>query len=241
MNLGRDYYKDLELTKDASDDDIKKAYRRLAIMYHPDKTQGDKTLEKKFQEINEANQTIGSPDTRNEYDSKSPHGKNYSPFNSFGFGGFGGGTQFNPFEMFNDIFGNQGFNPFRTEEFIENLDVMASINVNLKDVYLNNPIKIPYKKYISCTVCGGSGFDKNSKSDTCELCDGNGRDKFGHTCQYCQGSGKVYTGQCVHCSGEKVELKDIEIVLQNTLSIRGNTKNVHGGHGHQSKFYFYNI
>lgn len=248
MDFNKNYYEILGIDKNASEDDIKKAYRKLAHKHHPDKNQGDKSSESVFQNINEANQVLSDSKTRSEYDQRSPHGNSYSPFGGFG-SSFGNGFEFHFGEggddFFSQIFGNGnpfgGFNPFnpfrRTEEFRENLDITLSVNINLKQIYLNELLNLKFKRFVSCDNCNGTGFDNKSRSDTCEICDGSGKDKYGKTCTYCKGDGKVYMGQCTTCKGEKVLLKDAEITLQNLSMLRSNIRNVQRGYGHQSKYY----
>lgn len=244
MDYNKNYYQVLGLDKNCSQDDIKKAYRKLAHQYHPDKNHGNKEFESKFQQINEANGILSDEKQKREYDQRSPNGNAYSAFSG---SPFGGGFEFhfdngNMGDIFSQFFGGGspfgGFNPWgqQREEFRENLDINASINITLKQIYTNEPFNIKYSKYIHCDDCKGTGFDKNSHSDTCEICNGTGINK-GKTCEYCQGEGKIYTGQCKTCRGEKVLMKETEITLQNLSQLRNNIKNSHGGYGHQSKYY----
>jgi len=241
MDYNKDYYKELGVDKNSSDEDIKKMYRKLAHKHHPDKNGGNKDSELKFQSINEANTILSDPKSRQEYDQRSPNGKSYSP----GFGGFPGfEVHFNQgggdvHDIFSQFFGGNnpfGFNPFQREEFRENLDINASVTINLKQIYLNENLVVKFKKFFHCHDCNGTGFDKNSRSDQCEVCDGTGVNK-GKTCEYCKGDGKVYAGQCNTCRGEKVILKDSEVTIQNLFQLRNSIKNAHRGYGHQSKYY----
>jgi len=245
MDYNKNYYQELGLDKNCTQDDIKKAFRKLAHKYHPDKNQGNKESESKFQKINEANSVLSDEKSKSEYDQRSPNGKAYSPFSQFGEGfGFHFGGAGDIFSQFfggnaNNPFGNfaNGFNPFgQHEEFRENLDINATTTINLKQIYLNENLTIKYKRHLHCEDCNGTGFDKKSKSDICEICDGTGKNK-GHTCEYCKGDGKVYTDQCKTCKGEKVLLKDTEVTIQNLSQLRGSVKNAHSGFGHQSKYY----
>lgn len=246
MDYNKNYYEELGIDKNASDEEIKKTYRKLAHKYHPDKNGGDKESESKFQKINEAQSVLSDQKSRQEYDQRSPHGKSYSPFTSFGGGNgfefhFGNGG---PADIFSQFFGGNspfggGFNPFggfQREEFRENLDVNVSANIDLKQIYLDENLTIKFKRFVHCEYCNGTGFDKNSHSDSCEVCNGTGKNN-GTTCEYCKGDGKIYTGQCNHCKGEKVELKDTEVTMQNLSHLRTSIKNAHRGYGHQSKYY----
>lgn len=236
MDLNKDYYKELNLDKNANDDDIKKAYRKLAMKYHPDKNNGNKDAELKFQKINEANEILSDTNKKNEYDQRSPHGNSYSP-NPFAdlFGSAFGG--FNPFA---DMFGG-GFNPFGStftqSNFRENLDINVSTNITLKDIYLNNNLSIKYQKYVHCDECQGTGFDNKDEGFSCDMCDGTGKSKNGKDCEYCRGTGKIHSGECKKCKGEKVILKDTEVNIQNIYKLRNSTQNMSRGNGHQSKYY----
>lgn len=248
MDYNKDYYLELGVNKDASDEDIKKAFRKLAHKHHPDKNHGNKESELKFQKLNEANSILSDSKTRQEYDTRSPHGNSYSPFNQFG-GGGGQGFEFHfggpGDDFFSQFFGGGGgggfnpFDPFRraTEEFRENLDINVNATINLKQIYNNENLNIKYQKNIHCDKCNGTGFDNTSHSDICEVCDGKGKDAYGRNCTYCNGGGKIYTGQCPNCKGEKVILKDTEITLQNLAQLRTNVRNAQPGFGHQSKYY----
>ena len=247
MDYNKNYYHELGLDKNTSQEDIKKSYRSLAHKHHPDKNGGNKESETRFQKINEAYSVLSDNKLKQEYDQRSPHGKSYSPFSSFGGNGFefhfsngGPGDIFSQFFGGNSPFGNPfgnfggGFN-FR-EEFRENLDINVSTTINLKQIYLNEKLNIKFNKFTHCEDCNGTGFDKNSKSDTCEICDGTGK-HGGKSCEYCQGEGKIYTEQCKTCKGDKVILRETEVAIQNLFQLRDSIKNAHRGYGHQSKYY----
>lgn len=239
MDYNKDYYKELGVDKNATEEDIKKQYRKLAHQYHPDKNNGD---DNKFKDISSAYSVLSDTKLKQEYDTRSPNGNSYSPFGGFDGPGFEfhfGGAE----DMFNQFFGGNnpfgsGFNPFgnQREEFREVLDINVSTTISLKNIYLNDNLNIKFKKFIHCEDCKGTGFDRASHSDICEICNGTGINK-GRTCEYCQGEGKIYTGQCKKCKGEKVILKESEVTLQNVSQLRGSIRNVHRGYGHQSKYY----
>lgn len=241
MDYNKDYYKELNLDKNASDDDIKKSFRKLALKYHPDKNNGDKNSENKFKTINEANTILSDSKLKQEYDTRSPHGKSYKPFNTFGgFGGFGGFSadfgsgsdfDFDINNIFNSIFGGN-----RRSEFYENLDISLNINLNLKQVYLDEKLSVDYDRFIHCENCNGTGADKNSVSYECEMCNGTGKN-HNKKCEYCQGNGKIYNGECKTCNGEKVISRKSNITLGNISKIRSNNTFVQHNYGHQSKYY----
>lgn len=239
MDYNKNYYEILGITKDATENEIKAQYRKLSKMHHPDVNKTGK--DDKFKEISSAYSVLSDSTQKQEYDQRSPNGSSYSPFNQFSGNGFemhfGEGS-----DIFNQFFGGHnpfgGFDPFQhfREEFRENLDINTSTTVNLKQIYLNENLNIKFKKYIHCPDCNGTGFDTNSNIDTCEICNGTGKNQ-GRTCEYCMGTGSIHNGQCKTCKGEKIILKDTEVVLQNLNQIRSNIRNAHRGYGHQSKYY----
>lgn len=250
MDYKKNYYQELGLDKNATQEQIKKAYRKLALKYHPDKNKGDKTSEERFQKINEANSILSENNKKQEYDQRSPNGKAYSP-NPFE-GMFGGGGQGFEFhfggqggqgssifdQMFGDgnPFSSGGFDPFQRQEFREVLDLELSKTITLKDVYKNDNLTLKYNKYVTCDQCKGSGFDNKSESYECDVCDGTGIHD-GRVCKYCKGDGKVYKDACKKCDGEKIAIKESEVTIQNINQIRQSIRNVHRGYGHQSKYY----
>lgn len=235
MDYNKDYYKELGLNKDSSEEEIKNKYRKLAKQHHPDKNQGNKESEEKFKSISEAYEVLSDGTKKNEYDTRSPNGNSYSQFGGFEssfFGGGGGSSFFNQFFGGNSPFGDF----FRTDEFSENLDINININIDFKQIYKNDKVTIKYNNFVNCDDCGGTGFDKTGQSDDCDVCDGTGLNN-GRTCEYCQGTGKIHSGKCKTCNGEKVILKESEVTLQNISEIRGSTRNVQYGYGSQSKYY----
>lgn len=236
MDFNKNYYDILGVDKSSSQEEIKKAFRKKANETHPDKHGGDDT---QFKIINEANQAIGDETKRSQYDVKSPHGQNYSPMGNFEsfFSNRG-----NPFENMNF---SGGFNPFdmffRREEFVENLDIKLQVKVPLKDVYNNKEIQVKYKRNVNCDKCEGTGFDVDGDSDRCDACDGTGtawEPSIGHTkCRFCRGKGKIYSGTCKKCNGDKVVQRDEQFQLNNVYRIANNDTKYLGGYGHQSKHY----
>lgn len=240
MDYNKDYYKILEINKNSSNDEIKKSYRRLSKLHHPDINKN--VDDKFFKEIASAYSILSDSKLKNEYDRRSPYGKNYQP-NPFGnmFGNSSFEFHFGEAgDIFSQFFGNSpfgsGFNPFQREKFKENLDINLSTTINLKQIYNNETLILKYKKFVSCVDCKGTGFDKESHSENCDVCDGTGIYN-GRTCDYCRGEGKIYTGQCKTCKGEKIILKDSEVNIQSVSQVRNSVRNVYRGYGHQSKYY----
>jgi molecular chaperone DnaJ len=240
MDTNKNYYNILGVNKDSDKETIRKAYKKLALKFHPDKHNQDKHFEDKFKEINEAYQTIGDDKKREEYDIRSPHGNSYNP-NSFGnFSPFGGGNgNFNNdiFEVFKNFGQTQGFGFNFQNQFNEKLDINITVDVTLEDVYKNQPIKVSFNRNVHCSDCDGTGFDPNSESFLCDMCGGTGRGMYGNKCEQCQGRGRIYSDTCQKCNGEKVQNKKEEFQFLNSYQVRNSFRTRKSGYGHQSKFY----
>ncbi|GER93324.1 molecular chaperone DnaJ [hot springs metagenome] len=197
----KDYYQILGVSKDASQDEIKKAFRRLARKYHPDLNPGDKTAEEKFKEINEAYAVLSDPQKRAEYDRA---GTTFEQFAGFeGFKGFDFSEAFDFGDIFGDIFGTR-FGA--TEHYAKGEDIIMSIELSLEDAFagLTRPISIT--RTIICDVCKGTGAEAYQ---TCSLCKGTGKIqtakgffKIAQTCPECHGTGKKITSICKKCGGK---------------------------------------
>lgn len=231
MDLQKNYYQILELNKNASIEEIKKNFRKLSIKYHPDKTNGDKQKEEKFKSISDAYNILGNKDKKQQYDVRSPHGKNYNP-NPFG--GFGVFSEFGDFDNIFDTFFNR---TYKKQNFNENLDIVINLHVSLRNVYVGKPLEVSYNRNIHCDECNGTGFDKNSNSYECDMCSGKGKHRFGRKCEYCQGVGKIYSGTCKKCNGEKVIKNFTKFNLNKIYNIKSSKDEYIRGYGHQSKYY----
>ncbi len=230
----RDYYEVLGVAKDASADEIKKAYRKMAIKYHPDKNPGDKEAEEKFKEAAEAYSVLSDSEKRAQYDR---FGHAMGPQ---GFGGGGGGyasyggmnmedifSQFG--DIFGDIFGNSGRGSYAgygggqpRKRVNKGTDLRITVKVTLKDIMdgVDKKLKIP--RLVACEKCNGTGAKDGTSFKTCERCHGAGyftqthQTIFGvqqsqHICPDCNGEGKIISEHCPDCHGEGVVKKD-EIV-----------------------------
>ena len=177
----RDYYEVLGVQKDASADEIKKAYRKKAIQYHPDKNPGDKEAEEKFKEAAEAYEVLSNPDKRQRYDQFGHEGLN----GAGDFGGFGGeGMSMDDiFSMFGDIFGGRGgFGGFgfggsrsgASQRKFRGSDLRVKVKLNLKEISTGVQKKFKLKKYVTCSHCHGTGAEGGSGMETCPTCHGTG-------------------------------------------------------------------
>ena len=170
----RDYYEVLGVAKSASEDEIKKAYKKMAIKYHPDRNPGDKEAEEKFKEAAEAYDVLRDPQKRARYDQFGPEGVN-------GTGGFGGGgmNMDDIFSMFGDIFGGRGgFGGFRGghahKPQYRGGDLRLKVRLTLQEIATGVTKKFKVKKKVTCTHCHGSGAEGAGATDTCPTCHGSG-------------------------------------------------------------------
>lgn len=213
----RDYYEVLEVAKNASADEIKKAYRKKAIQYHPDKNPGDKEAEEKFKEAAEAYEVLSNPDKRARYDQFGHAGMS-------GAGGFGGGgfSMDDIFSRFGDIFGG-GFGDFfggggrsnGGQRVNRGSNLRVTVKLTLEEIANGTTKKIKVRKYVPCEHCHGTGEKDGHSSETCPTCNGRGvhtrvvRTILGQmqtssTCSTCNGTGKVIKDKCTYCYGEGV-------------------------------------
>ncbi|MGM9707311.1 MAG: molecular chaperone DnaJ [Prevotella sp.] len=224
----RDYYEVLGVDKKASEDEIKKAYRKIAIKYHPDRNPGNKEAEEKFKEAAEAYDVLHDPQKRQQYDQFGFNGPGGG-----GFGGFGGGASMNMddiFSMFGDIFGGHGFNPFggggggrqARPQKQRGSDLRLRVKLSLQEVESGVVKKFKVRKDVPCSHCNGSGAENGSTRETCPTCHGSGvithttQSIFGMMqtqgiCPTCNGEGQVIKNKCKHCGGTGI-VKGEEVI-----------------------------
>ncbi len=217
----KDYYEVLGVPKDASDNDIKKAYRNLALKYHPDRNPGDKHAEERFKEINEAYEVLSDPQKRARYD-RFGHTMGESPFSGAeGFGGFGFGTNFGDIfsDILNDFFGGQTDRRTRRAEPGE--DLLYNLHISFLESAKGAEKEINIRKKVLCETCDGTGAKPGSKPIICGTCNGRGSVRYqqgffsiSKTCHSCKGSGKLITDSCNTCRGEGFEYKQKNIKVK---------------------------
>ncbi len=223
----RDYYEVLGLNKGASDDEIKKAYRKLAIKYHPDKNPDDKSAEEKFKEAAEAYEVLSSPEKRQRYDQFGHAGVG----GAAGGGGFGGGMNMEDiFSQFGDIFGGGGFGGFGGggrsggRRVMRGSNLRVKVKMNLKEVAKGVEKKLKVNKFVSCHTCKGSGA-KSGQLEVCRLCNGSGVQvrtqqtflgamQTQTTCSGCNGEGKTVKDKCKTCNGDGI-VREEEVISIN--------------------------
>lgn len=218
----RDYYEVLEVSKNASLEEIKKAYRKQALKYHPDKNPGDKEAEEKFKEAAEAYEVLSNDQKRAQYDR----------FGHAGLGGAGGGfsgagmTIEDIFSQFGDIFSDFGFGGFggfgssrSSRRANRGSNLRVKVKLNLNEIANGVTKKIKVKKYVTCKACNGTGAKDDHSYHTCSTCHGTGqvtqvtntflgRMQSTQTCPTCGGEGKTISAKCNTCYGEGIVKED---------------------------------
>lgn len=222
----RDYYEILGLSKSATPEEIKKAYRKVAIKYHPDKNPDDPSAEEKFKEAAEAYEVLSNPEKKQRYDQFGHQG--------VGGGGFSGGGGMNMediFSQFGDIFGGGGFESFfgggggRGRSVKRGSNLRIKLKLTLQEIAQGCDKKIKVKRHVSCNDCGGNGAKNGTDLKTCPVCHGSGQMKkvvntmFGQmvsasTCQNCQGEGKSVGTPCPTCHGDGRQLQEETINIK---------------------------
>ncbi|TSA27720.1 MAG: molecular chaperone DnaJ [Bacteroidetes bacterium] len=230
MTTKRDYYEILEISKSASVEEIKKAYRKQALKYHPDKNPDDAVAEEKFKEAAEAYEVLSDQTKRQRYDQFGHAGLGAN----HGFGGFSGGMSIDEiFRHFGDIFGGGGFeDPFSSffgggrrrsgKTVHKGSNLRVKVKLTLEEVAIGVEKKIKVNKYISCSTCRGTGARGGDAYQTCSTCNGRGQVtrvtstflgqmQSTSTCPQCGGEGQVITDKCHDCAGNGV-VKEEEVI-----------------------------
>jgi molecular chaperone DnaJ len=214
----RDYYEILEVPKTASKEELKKAYRKQALKFHPDRNPGDSDAEHKFKEAAEAYEVLSNDDKRKRYDQFGHAGLS-------GASGGGGGFTMDMddiFSHFGDIFGFGGFGGGRSrggQRVAKGSNLRIRVKLNLNEIANGAEKKLKVNKYVSCHACGGSGAADSNSITTCTTCNGHGQVtritntilgqmQTASTCPTCGGRGKTITKKCTTCYGDGVVKKD---------------------------------
>ncbi len=248
----RDYYEVLEVSKTATVEEVKKAYRKKAIQYHPDKNPGDKVAEDKFKEAAEAYEVLSDSNKRQRYDQFGHAGVGGAAGGGFSGGGM---SMDDIFSHFGDIFGGHfgggfgGFSGFGggsgRRYTNRGSDLRVKVKLNLKEVASGTEKKIKVKKYIPCNTCGGTGAEGNNTS-TCSQCKGTGsvtriqntilgQMQTSAPCPNCHGEGKVITKKCPDCNGEGVRLEEEVISIRIPAGVEEGMQLSMGGKGNAAR------
>lgn len=211
----RDYYEVLGVDKSASADDIKKAYRKLAMKYHPDRNPGDKSAEEKFKEVGEAYEVLSDADKRSRYDSYGFAGvdPNFNPNAGSGFGGGFGGAGFDFGDIFGDFFGGGASSRSASQNAPRRGEnVMARLELTFEEAAFGCEKEVSAPRIENCPTCHGTG-SADGKIETCSRCHGTGQEQVvqsfmgmrmqtATTCSQCGGRGKIIKTPCSTCKGK---------------------------------------
>ncbi len=208
----RDYYSTLGVNRDASDEDIKKAYRKLAMKHHPDRNPDDKGSEDKFKDAKEAYEILSDPKRRAAYDQFGHAGVDPAAFGA-GARGFGGQEGFGGFadafgDIFGEIFGSAGGARGRGSGVFRGADLRYNLELSLEEAARGTEAKIRIPALEECATCHGSGAKPGTQAKTCPTCNGQGQVRVSQgffsiqqTCPQCHGSGKIIPEPCATCGG----------------------------------------
>ena len=237
----RDYYEVLGVTRSASDDEIKKAYRKQAVKFHPDKNPGDHTAEEKFKELGEAYEALSDPQKRAAYDQYG-----HAAFDARHRARSGGGFH-DPFDIFREVFGGGGGG-----SIFENLfgggqdpsgpqrgdDLRYDLQITLEEAALGCEKEISLTKLDKCDACHGSGAEAGSKMKTCATCGGRGQVltsrgifSIAQTCPHCKGQGRILEKPCQTCHGDGKRSNTSKIKLRIPAGVEGGSRLRSQGNG----------
>lgn len=239
----KDLYEILGVSQDASQEDIKKAYRKLARQYHPDVNQGDTGTAEKFKQVKEAYDVLSDPPKRERYDRYGHTDDSYA-----GFGGFGGGQQgfgdFSGFgfdDIFESFFGG-GFSQHRSRGPRRGNDLRYDMEITLEEAFSGVEQEIIIPRTENCAECDGSGAKKGTFAETCSACKGTGQEKivrntaYGRfvnvqTCSHCRGEGRIIKEPCMECHGKGQIVRERNLEIKIPAGVDSETRLRMGGEG----------
>ena len=241
-----DYYELLGVGREASADEIKKAYRKKAVQFHPDKHKGDKGMEEKFKEVSEAYEVLKDADKKAAYDRYG-----HAAFEQGGVGtrgAAGGGGFHDPFDIFREVFGGSAFDDFfggggggsrgGASSSQSGADLRYDVEISLVEAYKGVEKEISYRTAVACDHCTGSGAEPGSKVVTCSTCGGAGRVvssrgffQVQQVCPNCNGAGRMPESKCRQCSGEGRNIKNKKVKVRVPAGISTGQKLRSAGNG----------
>jgi molecular chaperone DnaJ len=233
--MTEDYYELLGVSKGASAEEIKKAYRKKAIQYHPDKNPGDNAAEEKFKQVAHAYEILGDPQKRTTYDqvgSSAFEGGGSRPGNFQSNFNFGGRNFTNPFDLFNDVFEGFGFQTGTSSRGSNRgSDLRYDLEITLDDAFNGVEKTLKYRRAGPCHECDGTGCAKGSKPITCPHCQGRGVSvidrgffQMTQTCPHCHGTGHINKNPCSACGGSGRTTEEHSIRIKVPAGVESGTK-----------------
>ena len=240
----RDFYETLGVAKNASEEEIKKSYRKLAMKYHPDRNPDSKESEEKFKEVKEAYEMLTNPEKREAYDRYGHAGVDPNMGGGGGFGGGAGGFADSFGDIFGDIFGGGGRSRNAGPQVYRGADLRYNLEITLEQAAHGFDTTIRVPSWDKCDTCHGSGAKPGTSPTTCTTCAGHGQVRMQQgffsiqqTCPKCHGSGKVVTDPCAPCGGagrikrnKTLEVK-IPVGIDNGMRIRSSGNGEPGTNG----------
>jgi len=235
----RDYYEVLGVSRTCTEQELKSAYRKLAMQHHPDRNPGDKDAEEKFKEASEAYSVLSDEEKRAQYDR----------FGHAGFGGGGVGFDASSFQDLSEIFGDLfGFGDAfgggrRRSRAQRGADLRADITIELKDAIFGKSTEIPVRKTETCDTCRGTGAAHGKQPTTCSACGGRGQLRYqqgffsvARTCGTCGGTGQVITDPCKTCRGEGRVIREHKMKIDIPPGVEDGTRIRYQGEGEAGVF-----
>lgn len=223
-----DYYEVLGVARSASDEELKKAYRRLAVQYHPDKNPGDRKAEEKFKEVSEAYEVLSHPEKRSVYDQLGHEGLRAAPGGGGGFqaqGGFGPGMGDIFGDIFGDLFGGGGPGTSRARRRTRNghpgADLKQDLSITFEEAAFGCEKQVNLYKSVTCHTCSGSGAKPGTSLESCPHCAGRGEVSFQQgffaitrPCPHCHGEGQTVTSPCPTCHKAGFLKKQVQVSVK---------------------------
>jgi len=233
-----DYYEVLGVSRDASDQELKSAYRKQALKYHPDRNPGDHAAEEKFKEASEAYQVLSDADKRAAYDRYGHAGVSGGGPSGFG-GGFSGAVDLG--DIFGDLFGemfNVGGGQQRQGRQRRGEDLRFDLAIDFEDAIFGKETEIKIRRFESCQTCHGSGSASGRGPSTCPQCQGRGQIRYqqgffsvARTCSACGGAGVIVTDPCGTCHGETRVTKEVKLSVKVPPGVEDGTRIRYSGEG----------
>ena len=237
-----DYYEVLGVSRDVTDQELKSAYRKQALKYHPDRNPGDHAAEEKFKQASEAYQVLSDADKRAAYDRYGHAGVGAA--GAGGFGGFNGSVDLG--DIFGDLFGemfNMGGSQQRASRQRRGEDLRFDLAIDFEDAIFGTETEIRVRRYETCETCHGSGSSSGKGPITCPQCQGRGQLRYqqgffsvARTCSACGGAGTIISDPCGTCRGDSRVAKEIKLNVKVPAGVDEGTRIRYGGEGDAGRF-----